>query len=493
MKAFLLFLVLLTAVSQRSQAQCSIDSSQTAPGIYPNPLPFPHVGEYFNEDITIVFPTETLGLNILSIQLDSIIGDIPGMTWACNSPLPNCTYYPQQSIYGCINVSGIPQQAGYYIITIQVLAEVQLVGTQNLSITIRNIVKPGILNKNGFTATPDNGCAPLTTVIQNNDTGHYAYSWDFGNGVTSTLEQPGTLLYDSAGSYIIHRNTVPQPGVQYYLTGVTVNSVPDAYSDGLAFDVADLYIKLKDTSGVNYVNANIINNQVSNVFIAVDTLLMNNEIYTVEVWDDDPLFGAPDDSLGVISFSGWGQTGNATSTLSGASGILDVTYHLITLPIEPVTDTLVINVYSPVAQIIYSNDTLYSSVPNTAYQWYLNNQLLSGNTLSFITNLNAGSYSLVVTDSNGCSNTSSPFIITNIANNVFTDISMFPNPAQNSILIKGLKESCNVLITDLTGQIVLSEYLKQNSIQISHLPEGIYILNLYLENGIYRKEIMIIR
>jgi len=272
-----------------------------------------------------------------------------------------------------------------------------------------------------------------------------------------------------------------------------VNSVPDAYSDGLAFDVADLYIKLKDTSGVNYVNANIINNQVSNVFIPVDTLLMNNEAYTVEVWDDDPLFGAPDDSLGVISFAGWGQTGSATSTLSGASGILDVTYHLLTQPIEPVTDTMVVNVYSPVAQIIYSNDTLFSSVSNTSYQWLFNNQLLTDDTLSFITNLNTGSYVLMVTDSNGCSSTSSALSITSISNYQLTEINLFPNPAQSNIIINGIKELCNVLITDVTGQVVYSDQLKNNSIDISHLPDGIYILNLYLENGIYRKEIMIMR
>src|SRR5689334_8479054 len=113
-----------------SSAQCTIDSSQTTPGIYPVVLPVPQVGVYFNQDLTIVFPTETLGLDILSVQLDSIIGDVPGIAWTCNSPFPNCTYYPNQSIYGCVNVSGIPTVAGQYTVTIQLLVDIQLIGTQ---------------------------------------------------------------------------------------------------------------------------------------------------------------------------------------------------------------------------------------------------------------------------------------------------------------------------------------------------------------------------
>ncbi len=485
MKKILFSPLIFILVSLIASGQCTIDSSQTTPGIYPTIVPPPQVGVYYNQDLTLVMPTETLSLQILSIQLDSIEGNIPGLTYTCNSPFPNCTYYPNQSIWGCINVSGTPQQAGLFIVTIRLLVDVQLVGIQNVSLTIWNVVNPGILNNPGFQMQPDTGCPGLISAVQNPVAGEFAYSWDFGNGDSSVLEQPGTVQYDTGGTYIAKREIIPQPGFRYYLMGITVNSVPNAYSDGFANDIADLYIKLTDTTGFPFNTKVVVNNQVTNVNFDIDTVLLNNELYTVEVWDQDQFIGSPDDSLGVISFNGWSNSGNATSVLAGSSGILSVNYTIQAVPIAPVIDYDTVYIYnSPSIPVINSiNDTLTTAYNSGYhYQWNLNGQPVGSDTNSLIIT-SSGSYSVTITDVNGCTSTSLPMVITNIQN--YTTNSKFrcyPNPSSGIFNLEAkskLISSGVIALTDQQGRILYHQILPKETSTLKLDFSG-------LENGAYR-------
>lgn len=51
--------------------------------------------------------------------------------------------------------------------------------------------------------TPAFGCAPYTAVITNNSVGGAQFSWDFGDGTTSTLQNPPNHLYSATGNYTI--------------------------------------------------------------------------------------------------------------------------------------------------------------------------------------------------------------------------------------------------------------------------------------------------
>jgi PKD repeat protein len=53
-----------------------------------------------------------------------------------------------------------------------------------------------------FTANKTSGCAPLSVNFTNTSTGAITYSWDFGNGNTSTLTNPGAT-YNTAGVYSV--------------------------------------------------------------------------------------------------------------------------------------------------------------------------------------------------------------------------------------------------------------------------------------------------
>jgi len=97
----------------------------------------------------------------------------------------------------------------------------------------------------GFSATPTSGISPLTVSFLDSSTGDVtSWSWDFGDGVNSTLPSP-SHVYTAAGNYtvsltasgpggsdtLIQTNLItvidpPTSGQQYYMSFLTTTAVP---------------------------------------------------------------------------------------------------------------------------------------------------------------------------------------------------------------------------------------------------------------------------
>lgn len=77
------------------------------------------------------------------------------------------------------------------------------------------------------------------------------------------------------------------------------------------------------------------------------------------------------------------------------------------------------------------------------------------------------------------------------------EFSLFPNPAKNSISIKLSNENLatKIAVFDLTGKLILSQKLEnnpENTISISSITKGIYMVSVETENGIsYSKKLII--
>jgi hypothetical protein len=68
-----------------------------------------------------------------------------------------------------------------------------------------------------------------------------------------------------------------------------------------------------------------------------------------------------------------------------------------------------------------------------------------------------------------------------IPNNLKPHFSLYPNPAHNQLFIENpINEPSNIILTDLYGKTLLTNYIKpgKNNIDISALKPGIYILRL---------------
>lgn len=73
---------------------------------------------------------------------------------------------------------------------------------------------------------------------------------------------------------------------------------------------------------------------------------------------------------------------------------------------------------------------------------------------------------------------------TNIENNGFNIIAIFPNPTQDVLFINGLESNDKVRLFDLQGKLILTSIADVEGnlqMQVSQLPEGVYLLQVGVE------------
>jgi PKD repeat protein len=450
-------LLILALFSISAQAQCTIDSLQTTPGIYPDTLSPATVNQYYSQDITFVMITDTLGITITNFNIASITGLPVGMNWQCNNASNGCNYNPAASIYGCINLSGTPLIAGTYNATVTIVVTLQILGNQTISYSLPFIVVPDTVSNPGFAMTNSTGCAPLTVSFLNNDPGQAAYQWDFGNGIQSSLENPPSQTYNTPGNYVVTQTVTANGSPQYFLTDITVASIPDNY--GAPLDVPDMYFYIYDPQGNQIYDSHpSISNTNPPYTYNLPNIPLQNGNYTIHVWDEDGgLFGA-DDDLGSVSFAGWGNSGTATGTLSGVSGSLVVNYSILNIPVPTYSYSDTIHVYAspsvPVvtaggALVFCEGDTVVLSCNDTnSIQWYESGNLLLGQTQTDLIVNTTGNYTAVVTNANGCTAESAVIAVT-----------VNPNPPKPTFFVNG-----NTLNCVLTGYMLQWYY---NSVAIA--------------------------
>jgi hypothetical protein len=160
------------------------------------------------------------------------------------------------------------------------------------------------------------------------------------------------------------------------------------------------------------------------------------------------------------------------------------------------SDTVNITVLPiPPIPTITQNDTVLTSSISSSYQWYLDENLIFGETNQNITILNSGSYTVIVSDVNGCYAESDPFIVTNI--NLITyspKINLYPNPADKLLHIvfdnKNLTKNISYTIFNALGEKIISEKSSSNDTQhiipVDDLSSGIYGLNISGEDCYFK-------
>ncbi|MEO8087754.1 MAG: T9SS type A sorting domain-containing protein [Bacteroidota bacterium] len=450
----LLCIYLLMNFPENIFGQCAIDSTQTIAGVYPNVLPDATAGQYYSTDITFVLLLDTLGLPITNYHITTVTGLPIGLNWQCNNYANGCNYDPTVNLYGCANMSGTPLIPGSYVAHVTVIASISVVGDQTVDYPLPITVLPAQTTNNGFSMTNSSGCDPLTVSFTNNDPGQLSYQWDFGDGIQSNLENPVPHTYTIPGDYIVTQTVIPNIQPDYYLTSVTVNSIPDNY--GGPIDDPDMYLLIDNATGTTVFDSRPAQNGLFPPQTwGIPNILLANENYTIHVWDEDGgLFGA-DDDLGVISFAGHGTSGNATATVGGATGSLNLDYVIFQTPVNAIITTDTIHVFPsqqmPVLTLngntsFCEGDSLVltSSEP-IGNQWYVDSTILSGDTNTTYVVTQSGLYFLTVTNSFGCSATA-----------YMTDtVHVYGNPPHPNILIAGDTLKC--LLTGYNYQWLLND------------------------------------
>ncbi|HRH63221.1 MAG TPA: T9SS type A sorting domain-containing protein [Bacteroidia bacterium] len=483
-KLSLLFCLLITLTVTSSKAQCVIDSSQTQPGLHPDSLLAATVNQYYTQDITFVLITDTLGLTISNFLIQSINGLPLGLQWSCNHASNGCNYDPAQSIYGCVRFYGTPLLAGTYPLSVTVVATVAFIGNQTFNFNTQLVVQPASNTNNSFSMLNSSGCAPLSVSFTNNLPNGDYYHWNFGNGDTSLLENPPPVTFTQPGDYVVTQLSIADTTASYFLTSVKIDSIPN---NAGVIDVPDIYILIKNQSGTtvfdshpSYTNTN------PPLTIAIPALQLNNENYTVEVWDEDSGLSAPDDPLGTITFSGIDSTDTAYATLSGISGRLKLIYSILRIAPQSIFASDTIHVYpSLAAPTVTASGALAfcdgdTVILNSNYsglnQWFNNGNLLVGETDSLLEVVSSGNYLNIATNQFGCSDTSN-----------VVPVQVFLPPPYPNFSIVGSLLTANVFGT-FTYAWLLNDTVISGANQASYtaLVSGFYRLQITDTNGCTR-------
>jgi len=169
------------------------------------------------------------------------------------------------------------------------------------------------------------------------------------------------------------------------------------------------------------------------------------------------------------------QAGNYYVTVTDANGCTAQSAHLA-IATYPV----------PSVSIIVQGDTL-SSFGQQSYQWIYNGTPIPGATGADYVALQHGSYSVQATDVNGCSNISSPVLVTGIADLLMAqELSIYPNPSvgncqltvDNSLVGSALE------VYDEQGRLVFNSELRTQNSELSlNVARGVYYLRISNEEG----------
>lgn len=424
---------------------CNIDYTQTQVGIYPDTLPSGTVGLSYNQDITFVMPTDTLGYDFTNFHILSVALPV-GLSWTCNNNTSNCDYNPQISQHGCVNVSGTPLLAGSYTIDVTVLADLTILSGYPFVFQIHMDILPSTasISNNGYTITGAPSCAPALVSFTNNNPGLAQYAWNFGNGNVSYAENPSPQYYANPGTYVVSYTAFANLDTThiYTLTNLYISSMSNFGGGFPSYENADAYFKLFE-NGQLYYQSTIIGDQNPPVQWSLNLNLNPNNTYVFEIWEADDSYGEPyfgaDDYMGShnLNLNGCNGCGAGTSNFNYSIN------HQVILPTPQVLASDTIFVYGlPVAPVITYDSlshTLSSPDLGLSYQWYFNGSPLAGATTATHVVYQSGSYYLVAINPSGCVAFSdtllaiycSPFIQPqlNVANNILS-VSNIPQDAQ---------------------------------------------------------------
>ncbi len=195
----------------------------------------------------------------------------------------------------------------------------------------------------------------------------------------------------------------------------------------------------------------------------------------------------PGDSVQICAPSGFTNYNWNTGETTGCISTANAGNYYVTVSengnCSAISNTINIGVYQPApVTISVSGDTL-SAYSANSYQWLLNGSPINSATSSIYIANASGTYTLQITDSNGCTATSSPIVISGIANQLpESAITLFPNPTSTSWQLTVSDELLGSIaqVFDATGRLVFQSEIRsaQSTINLPNAASGVYELRI---------------
>ena len=371
-------------------------------------------------DVTFFIPqqffNEGAGLTVTlsQITITSVSGLPSGLSWSASETdnIFDITSDPL-SQRGCVKICGTPDAIGSYTIAVNVIASVSapITTTTPQTFTLPLLVLPGGGGNSGFSFDPSSGCDSVLVNFQaliTSSSQPVSYSWDFGNGNTSTDFIPAAQLYQIPDTYTVSLQT---DLLNYVLQSVTFNATgsnwcgdleePSIPFIGTCTGSPDIFFQY--TVGSSSQQSGTVDNTTA--FSQSDlSYVINEPSFSLSFFDEDLI--TSNDDLGTAIFQ---VTAPGTFNFNTNEGYGSYTIGTQVGLSFTNTDTVIVFA-SPEAPVIQFSDSLacagdsilLSIDPAPFQQWYANSSQLFGSNGSAITTSASGSYQVEVRNDAGC-------------------------------------------------------------------------------------------
>lgn len=421
-------LVALPAFQLMAQCPgCVADLTCTATPAYPTLCPAQPpdavAGEYYESDITFWLPTQFTdpgtGFNVTFNQMTitSVSGLPFGLSLETSSP--SNVFFPQQNQYGCARICGVPVGPGNFEMTISIIAGVTFSGISidaPQQFVVPLVVQPGSGANSSFAFSPSSGCGSVEVAFEaliDASPAPMSYAWDFGNGTTSTAQDP-VVTYDGPGTYSVQLETTI---LGYVLNSLSVSGVGNNWCGDVeeAFcncgtpiigTCPDLYFVLSNAAGAVF-TSNTVDGVTSATWNNLN-ILLSDPPYTISVWDEDVV--SANDNLGSFSIIP-GSSGPVAFSVSGTNGTLDIQL----VPQQTFVDTDEVTVF-PLPEVVIAENTSTGELCTAnadliSFTWFLDGDTVAGAFGPCLTPAGPGQYWVVASDGFGCSAQSNVWVV----------------------------------------------------------------------------------
>lgn len=186
--------------------------------------------------------------------------------------------------------------------------------------------------------------------------------------------------------------------------------------------------------------------------------------------------------------SGSVTTCNSSYTLNGVVYTTPGTYTQVIPAANGCADSTVIFTltFSTIVKPVITVNGFLLGVAGTysSYQWYKDGSIIAGETNSTYMATSNGQYRVLVTNNDGCTDTSDVYAVTNVgvANiEIARQINIYPNPANKVVYVKS-PVPVDVQITDMAGRLIRGQS-NATSLPVTELARGIYLIKIVDKNG----------
>lgn len=426
--SFVAVIILLSSFFKESFGQtcptCIVDESvhtdldPELAGLVPDEFTI-QAGEDTTFSAQYLFPTEIdAGIaiaTVTSVQILNIVGLPPNtsLTWLCDSPGTNCTYFPQDYRYGCVQLCiNTLAPAGTYTLNVRVegcgsalgISQCQI---QNIPVTI-NVLPPA--GNPFFQASSFAGCDSLEV--------------DFEQTVP-----PLSFMNPTSFEWVIEGDTTPGETITHNFVGTgeypvdLLEVVDEFYISEISFSTTDIdcwcdvpnllpfggpcvgdsyrpYVTI-NTGGAEVTLPDNSNGSWSGLDIPIESSGVSLNFYEADnVFADDNMGSA------LVAYSSTPNPGSFPFSNSCVDGSFTIERRQKTINVYSDTISILPESVEPVItnldnDIFCEGDTIIlESTPSEAYQWFVDDTTeIVGATNQTLMVTESGSYSVQVTDS----------------------------------------------------------------------------------------------